>query len=136
MTEEALITKYVGVPYLYLGRDPKKGLDCLGLIINFLQDVGQEVKKYDYEGYSEKWSKNGEGDYFIDKMPEEYMHVDIPHRGDVVLFHNGEGISNHAGVVLTNNRFIHTCKAGTVVNRLNEKQWYGRITGFYRKRNP
>ena len=133
MTEQELIKKYVGIPYKHLGRDPKEGLDCLGLLMCFFTDMGRDVKKYDYENYSEYWSVTDDRDYYIEKWPEEYVKVSVPHPLDVVLFQNSKGITNHAGIVLSNNRFIHSCKAGCVVAKLNDKQWYEKLTGFYRK---
>lgn len=134
MTEEELISKYVGIPYVHLGRDPKKGLDCLGLLMCFFKDMGRDVKKYDYEHYSEYWSVDGNNDYYLEKWPSEYEKVNEPKPFDVVLFQNSRGITNHAGIVLSNDRFIHSCKAGCVVARLKEPKWQQKLTGYYRKK--
>lgn len=132
MTELEIVNKYVGIPYVHLGRDPKTGLDCLGLILSVLQDRGHDVRQYDYEHYSEDWSKKSEHDLFIEKMPELMERVRIPRAFDLVLFKNFRGLSSHAGIVLSNGKFIHTCKVGTVQGKLFDKKWADSLSGFYR----
>lgn len=129
MTEETLIQKYLGVPYKHLGRDPKEGLDCYGLIMCIYADM--EIDLQDF-AYREEWADNGE-DYFVDNYALQWTEVVTPHRLDVALFRNSKGVANHAGVVLTGNRFIQSVRStGVVICKLNEKIWYNRLVGFYR----
>lgn len=127
--EQDLVKKYLGVPFKHLGRSPKMGLDCYGLIKCFFGDLGIEL--IDVEDYKKNWSKDGLN-YFLDNYYKQFIEVPVPHPFDVVLFKNDEGVANHAGIVLSGDRFIHTSRVGTVVARLNELNNFKRIVGFYR----
>lgn len=133
MTENQLIKKYIGTPYVHVGRDINIGLDCLGFVLRFLEDIGQNVAQYDYESYSVTWFLRGEN-YFITRMPSEYVHHSIPKKYDIVMFKSAKGIANHLGIVLSNQRFIHACRVGTIISRLNDSQWRKKLVGFYRKK--
>lgn len=132
MTESEIINKYVGIPYVHLGRNPKTGLDCLGLILSVLQDLGNSVQVYDYENYTEDWSKSSEHDLFVERMPDLMEKVNTPRPFDLVLFKNFRGLSSHSGIVLSKGRFLHTCKAGTVQGKLSDRKWANSLSGFYR----
>lgn len=132
-TEQILVSKYLGVPFKHLGRNPKIGIDCYGLLKCFFSDLGIEL--FDIDDYKKNWSKEGQN-YFIENYYKQFEQVPMPHVFDVVLFKNDEGIANHVGIVLSGDKFIHTNKVGTVIGRLNEFNNFKRIVGFYRiKRN-
>lgn len=139
--ETRVLNKYMPVPYVHHGRD-MEGLDCYGLIIAVKAEQGFKI--YDTEeDYTENWSFKNKN-YFVENYHREWVKVDKPRPGDVVLFkatirtYNQEGEStvrevvNHGGIVLHNSRFLHTCKAGTVVTRLAQRQWTKKLYGFFR----
>lgn len=132
MTQEEIIKKYLGTAYSHRGRKKETGLDCYGLIICIYKDLGLDL--LDLIEYEIDWSKNGKN-YFIDNYADQWEKVVVNHVYDVVLFRNYLGIANHAGVVLTQNRFIHCCKAGCVIQKLSDPTWKNRIVGFYRHKN-
>lgn len=128
----AIIRKYIGIPYKHLGRG-MDGLDCLGLIIIVYKEI-LGVKLFDVNDYDEKWSWQGKN-LFEDNYCKEWERVLMPKIWDMVLIKNGKGIVNHAGIVISNGRFIHCIKAGVVISKLADNAWKGRIAGYFRYKN-
>ncbi|MCK9555020.1 C40 family peptidase [bacterium] len=130
ITQKTIIEKYVGIPYRHCGRKIS-GLDCWGLVKNVYKDLGYELLDMDEDSYAVNWARLG-NNYFIENYHKEWEQVYCPQTYDGVLFQNRKGICDHAGVVLSGNKFIHTCRAGTVISSLNNKSWKDKIYGFYR----
>lgn len=129
MTEREINEKYLGIPYKHRGRN-LDGLDCYGFIIAVYRDW--EIELFDIEEeYNEGWAFKSGKNYFIENYHRQWQKVDGPEMLDVVLFHNSKGIVNHGGIVLSDRKFIHCCKAGVVVSRLIP-QWLKRLEGFFR----
>jgi len=129
MTEQDIIKKYLGFSYKHQGRD-MRGLDCYGLIIAIYADLG--IKLFDIEEeYDSDWSWKNKN-YFLENAHKDWEEVKKPKLFDVITFKNGKGVMNHAGVMLDENRFINSCKAGTVVCRSSDDVWQKRFAGFYR----
>ena len=83
------------------------------------------------EDYAEDWSWKGKN-YFIENAHLQWHEVRQPKFLDVIVLKNGQGIINHAGVMLDENNFIQTCsRTGTIVTGLSLVK-PGRIEGFYR----
>ena len=131
MTEQDIIKRYLGVPYQHQGRS-MQGLDCYGLIIAIYADLG--IKLFDIEEeYTPEWSWQNKN-YFLENAYKDWEEVSKARLFDVVTFKNGKGVMNHAVVMLDGNRFINSCKAGTVVCRLSDQIWQKRFYGFYRQK--
>ena len=130
--EKRLIEKYLGVPYRHRGR-AMDGLDCWGFLKLAYADIG--VRLFDIEDleYGKVWGLKGK-DYFKDNYANDWVRVAEPQALDGILFLNSRGVANHAGVVLSNRRFIHCCRQGVVVSRLDDVSWNKRTEGFYRLR--
>jgi cell wall-associated NlpC family hydrolase len=129
MTEKEIIKKYLGVPYKHQGRD-LTGLDCYGLVIRIFDDLG--IKLFDIEeDYTADWSWKGKN-YFLENAHKDWQEVVKAKMLDVVGFKNSKGTLNHAGVMLDGDRFINSCRAGTVICRISDPRWKKRFTGFYR----
>lgn len=126
LDEKFIINKYLGIPFLHGGRT-LNGLDCWGLIIAIYADLGFKLLDIEEE-YTPDWQFKNKN-YFIENYCKEWKRATLPELFDGVLFKSGKNIANHAGVVLSDNRFIHTCKAGTIISRLDE--WKNKIEGFY-----
>jgi len=131
MTEIEVINKYLGIPYLNRGRT-MEALDCWGLIIAVYKDLGFALPDTTEE-YDEDWSWQGK-DFFLTTNYSDWQKVLIPGSLDVVLFQNSKGIANHGGIMLKNNRFLHACRAGVVIGKLEDFIWKKRIYGFYHLR--
>ena len=127
--EQEIIDRYLGIPYKHLGRDPKEELDCWGLIKCVYRDLGCEiwdpVKKYSPN------LRDGEN-HLIENYHKEWDEIVSPHIFDVALFNNSCGVANHAGIVLSQWRFIHCGRSGVIVSKLSDKKWLERKVGFYR----
>lgn len=131
VTEKDIINTFLGIPYKHRGRD-LSGLDCWGLIKLVYNKLGYTLWDIEEE-YTQDWSFKGKN-HFIENYHKEWDKVISPNIYDVVLFKNGKGIANHGGIMLLNNRFIHSCRIGTIISRLSNEQWKRRIEGFYRLR--
>ena len=129
--EDSLVKKYLGIPYKMMGRD-MNGLDCYGLIMNIYKDIGYDLFDVS-QNYSAGWSFEGKN-FFYENYYKEWDIIEKPEPFDIALFHNGMGIANHGGVVLTKGRLIQTGQAGTTVVKLDNINIKSRIEGFYRLR--
>jgi len=109
------------------------GLDCWGFLKLAYADLG--VCLFDIEDleYGKVWGLKGK-DYFKDNCAHDWVKVADPQVLDGILFLNSRGVANHAGIVLGNRRFIHCCRQGVVVSRLDDVSWIKKVEGFYRLR--
>ncbi len=128
--EKRIIGKYLGIPYQHRGRS-LEGLDCWGFLKLVYADLG--VRLFDIEDleYSKVWGMEGK-DYFKAHYFHDWFEVKDPQPLDGVLFVNSRKIANHVGIVLSSKRFIHCCRQGVVISRINDPSWQARIEGFYR----
>jgi len=131
VTEDYLIRKYLPVPYKHQGRS-LEGFDCWGLILFVYKELGYKLWDIE-EDYDIKWGWKDKH-LFIENYHREWDKVKKPNLFDVVLFKNSKGVAFHAGIMLSNSRFLHCCKVGTVVGRLSEQKWATSIEGFYHLR--
>ena len=128
LTEKYIIEKYLGVPYLHHGRTLTGG-DCWSLVILINKD--RYIDILDLENYEQDWARNGKN-HFIENYYKNWEIVAQPKFLDVLLFKNHLGVVSHAGIYLSNGKFIHTHeKAGTVISRLAAR-WEQRLEGIYR----
>jgi len=130
--EKLIVNKFLGIPYKHRGRS-LEGLDCWGFLKLVYLDLG--FKLFDIEDleYEKVWGLHGK-DYFSENYIHDWEKVDNPKVLDAVLFMNSKGIANHAGIIFKNRKFIHCCRSGVVVSRMNDPSWNIRIEGFYRLR--
>lgn len=129
MTDKQILDKYLKVPYLLHGRT-LAGSDCWGTVILVYKDLGYKLLDIE-EDYNEHWSWKGRN-LFIENYYSKWEKVAKPNRLDVVLFKNSKGIACHGGIILRNERFIHTSKKiGTSLIRLYDKKIDHKIEGFY-----
>ena len=128
LSEKQLVSKYLGWQYLHHGREEGK-VDCWGLIL-FIYKECFDVNVLDLENYEKNWSLHNKN-LFIDNYYENWEPVNQPKYLDVVLFNNSKGVTFHAGVYLSNGKFIHGTKVGVVITRLTAG-WEERVEGYYR----
>lgn len=133
ITEKEIVDRYLGVPYLTRGRNKGTGLDCYGLIMLIYSELG--IKLFDIdEDYSVGWAKEGKN-FFAENYYREWEKVSTPRMFDIVAFKTSSGVTNHAGVCLGGERFIHCARRiGVVVSKWTDEQWAGCLEGFYKFR--
>ena len=126
--EETIVSNFIGIPYKHRGRS-RSGMDCWGLIIAIYTMRG--VKILDDIPYTERWSTEGYN-HILENYWRQWERTSEKRFMDCVLFHNLYGVPNHIGVLLTEDRFIHCCKLGVIVSKLQDEQFAKKIVGYYR----
>jgi NlpC/P60 family len=108
-----------GTPYRYGGISPETGFDCSGFVGHVIKiTTGVNLPRSSHEMAAAGRS----------------VRKDELRAGDIVL-HNTQGRPNsHAGIYLGDGQFIHSPKAGEVVQRanLNNPYWRARFNGARR----
>ncbi len=113
------ISNLIGVPY--------SKLNCWGLIVEFyMQEFGWKLEKY-YEVHDP--AKN-EVCSLIKANKKDFVRVDVPRYGDIVVL-RVLGIESHLAVVVGDNLILHTQKkTGSVIDKLS--RWKNLVAGYYR----
>lgn len=103
--EEAM--KWEGTPYRYGGSEKKKGTDCSGLVVSVYNDVADIKLPRTSRQQSEYCQK---------------ISLSKAQPGDLVFFATGKdkNVISHVGILLDDNRFIHSStKKGVIISELN-----------------
>jgi cell wall-associated NlpC family hydrolase len=126
----------IGVPFEDCGRDPARGMDCWGLVMEVYRRTGVEVPDYGKSVPSAYASADADGQYRAADTTGKWRKVDTPEPGDLVAMHTDmrmPGVVNHFGVCLGGGKFIHTCRNRKCeVARLGAIEWAHRVRGYYR----
>ena len=129
---KSFIINWLGTPYKHTGRD-KDGVDCWGLVYRYFDYIGLRIN-YDID-YEKHWSKNGKN-YFIEGIDQFYKYfekISYPEKGSIVLFTGINGVVNHIGIVIDDNKFIHAVKkAGVCISKFSDNRFKNKIYAFYR----
>lgn len=121
-------------PYVDKGRDPQKGLDCYGLVIEIYKRFGFELPEYTDQYKSghdpsigRAIKENSESDFI--------RLLNFPWPVPCILTFNlgvPHNISNHVGVYLGGDKFIHIReRAGLGVASIHSVIWRHLITGAF-----
>ncbi|MEW5725867.1 MAG: NlpC/P60 family protein [Thermodesulfobacteriota bacterium] len=148
-------------PFQDGGRDPRRGLDCWGLVMEVLRrfgslvpDYGAGLSAFDSAGIAAIFEtvtlppgdKRGQEPFspgvnepprfMAEKAPVPFYRVDESRPGDVAALAIDArlpGLVQHFGVVLDGGRFIHVLKKQGVCCHSLGHPWLGpKIKGFYR----
>ena len=99
--------KYIGIPYVFNGRDLKTGVDCAGLIVNLYKDQGWKITSNDGRKITDDWFVL-EPYRFVRYLMKHFDRVESSEEledGDLILVEiNGEShgaIYSGYGTVLT-----------------------------------
>jgi len=88
--------KYLGVPYVWGGTDPKTGLDCSGLVQRVMADLGIDVPRTAAQQAT---------------VGTEVPSLDQAQPGDLVVLKGGA----HIGIYVGDGKMLHAPKTGDVV---------------------
>ena len=118
--------RYIGIPFAHRGRDGA-GMDCYGLFLAMMRDVGTPVPDFEYIA---NWEKAG-GNVLMENY---WKHGEIIQKkdlipGDAILFKNSPVI-NHLGVYIGDGRFVHAAKCGVSICTL-DRQPYNRMAAMF-----
>jgi hypothetical protein len=86
--------KYLGVPYVWGGTDPAKGLDCSGLVQQVYSELGYDLPRVSYQQ-----AKTGRA---VESLAQAQP-------GDILAF--GSPV-HHVGIYIGNNQMIHAPRPG------------------------
>lgn len=126
-------TQYIGVPYLWGGKDPfGKGWDCYYSTCWILEHhFGVKLPRYDGPPDEEEWAAiQGWGHLLRDERWARVEQINAK-EGDVVetIFMG----RSHCGVMVGSTRMIHVGEGlGTVIVDTTRRSWQNRIKGYYR----
>ena len=118
-----IIDKYVGMEYEHRGGEGT--VDCLSLVVSFLNDCGLYLPEDDGREIKKNWHEKDPKRFVreLSKYADE-IHIDNIQPLDVVIF-KLEGIPKHAGVMISGNKFIHAREGRKVsVTRLKHYKKY------------
>lgn len=92
--------KYLGVPYVWGGTDPKTGLDCSGLVQRVYKDLGIDLPRVAVD--------QGNAGTTVPNLAAAKP-------GDLLVMRNG----GHIGIYMGNNQYIHAPQPGEKVTIAN-----------------
>lgn len=119
---EDLVTKYVGVPFKWGGRSIEEGLDCIGIVLEFLYDAGFRKYSDDAKPYDRGWWKSDPQRVVREVLSRGDIVTSIrelqPY--DVLLFKDGD-VTKHLGVYLGYGKFLHTYTDKSGIGKLQSR---------------
>lgn len=125
--EPEILNKYIGWPFKEGGRD-KDGIDCLGLVIKYLNDQGYKGGAASEKGYSENFIQT----FKLIKELSLKEENPILQENDIIYFILEKKQGIHCGVYLGYDKFLHISEGTTSrVSRLSSMA-KNRIKGIIR----
>lgn len=114
--------KYLGVPFVHQGRT-NKGLDCAGLVVLALRDIGLDVE--DLKGYG-RTPNSGQLKSLLDK---QFFRKKEAKTGDILLMKFRNEPQHIA--IKTDIGMIHAYQGYGVVEHGMDDKWRKRIVAAY-----
>ena len=119
--------KYIGLPYLNMGRS-FSGVDCFGLLyVLYFMERGIILPDYTELKYNKDWYKHE--NHILDSINSKWTKVEEPYKlWDALIFYlSSPTIANHVGIYIEENKFLHIYEGQTsMISHLN-KQWKSKI---------
>lgn len=130
---EQIARQFLGIPYQHGGRD-RKGLDCLGLVYLFYQELGIRIPDHDGQPYTIDWYKK-DPERLLRGLRQVGRAVNFKTEPlqplDLVYFRMGGAIT-HAGVMIDHRSFLHVLVGQTVHITPFTPAWRRRLRGARR----
>jgi cell wall-associated NlpC family hydrolase len=120
----------LGVPYHHDGRSREGGVDCLGLAVLCLQELGLPVQdRVGVPQHQDIWPE------IIERVELHADQVDGElEPGDLLLF-RGRLMNHHAAIYVSSGEMVHAFSSvGRVVAQPLDVNWLSRLAGAYRFR--
>ena len=96
----------LGIPYTLLGRNPKVGLDCWGLVIEFYKRMGVTLED-PVSGYTKDWWK--EQDFVSAYADRQFDKIGEPEAAAVITLKiAGSKVDNHMAVMLSDTEVLNS----------------------------
>ena len=121
----------IGIPFVDGGRDPKKGLDCWGLLMQASREFGYKVPDYNICAFCSPdiWEK-----YKVE-TGRLWRKVKSPTPGCVLAFATDPEMPDavcHFGIYIGRGQFLHTLKkSSSILSRLDHFYWRNKLRGIY-----
>jgi cell wall-associated NlpC family hydrolase len=134
MFEQLDFTRFIGIPYVDKGTDPKTGIDCWQLVKYFYSEVlGKDIP--DYMAFYQSSMDKQEVLAAMSVGFSEWKRVDEPEFGDVLVFRITDS-PWHTGVYLYDDLMLHTIQGhNSAIERYTSIRWRHRLYGIYRWQN-
>lgn len=117
------ITDLLGASFKSHGRSVSEGFDCYGLAIEVSRRLGHNLDDFWYKkACPQTFSKNA--DKVVEKLSDRVKETSERKLGNLIVFSDEKGNMVHIGVLLDDERFIHSDIGGVRVTELD---------GYYRK---
>jgi NlpC/P60 family putative phage cell wall peptidase len=130
--KEAL--EWLGTPYVHQASCKNGGCDCLGLLIGVWNELRDE-KAETPPPYSSNWAESGGAENLLDAANRILIKVDkgSEKAGDVLIFRMSPNTpAKHCGILLSNDKMIHSYSGHGVVESYIDGSWSERIVGRFR----
>lgn len=117
---------YLGTPFHHQGRLKGVGVDCVGLIVCVLRDLGREVNdSFDYNGHPDSA-------FLREKLREHFNEIapDAAREGDIFLFRIGRN-PQHLAFSMASGQIIHTHQGVQRVVETHIGEWRERIVAAF-----
>lgn len=130
---EQIAQQFLGIPYRHGGRD-RKGLDCVGLVYLFYQELGIKLPDSDGQPYADDWYKK-DPERLLRGLQQVGRPVNIGREPlqplDLVYFRIGRAIT-HTGVMINPGSFLHVLIGKRVQITPLNPAWRRRLWGARR----
>lgn len=131
-----IIRQLLQVPFVEKGRD-ESGADCWGIVLLYYKwKYNVSLPRYDGIYLKQEFPEDGVEDFNEVINPiEDFYEVENPEQDDIVmLIVSGRPV--HVGVMIDQNRFIHTYKnRAACIESLKDQKWNGKVESYHRWSN-
>jgi cell wall-associated NlpC family hydrolase len=130
----------LATPFTICGRDPKKALDCCGLMFECHDAAGIDIRHIDRPEYSGTWWKTGQQQILLDGLRQVFdvtLTAMVPlgaEPGDWFLFAYDGRMVAHMALHVGGGDLIHTFheERGMVRDVIRHRYWLDRFVGVAR----
>lgn len=137
MMSERIISEarsWIGTPYAHQHLTKHAGCDCLGLVRGvYINVIGPEPEVP--PSYSPSWGEGGRKEVLLEAAARHLTEIpmDDMRPGDVLVFRmSPKAIAKHCGILVSEDRMIHSYVRSGVIEGYLVDYWYDKIVGVFR----